>query len=143
LFPLLPHIVLLFLFGDCHLSPSEFALKECGSKEVILPFHAFDRHNYLRMIPHHLADLLTFPKEVLNYFELGCFSVSFSGEDCYSLALDEAHEMDINLKTKNPLNSFSPTSLTTITFYLTYRAETLITCQVIVHVFLSVLSKLE
>jgi hypothetical protein len=77
------------------------------------------------MIPHHLADLLTFPKEVLNYFEQGCFSVSFSGEDFYSLALDEAHEMDINLKTKNPLNSFSPTSLTTITFYLTYRAETL------------------
>ena len=41
------------------------------------------------------------------------------------MALDEAHEMVINLKTKNALNSFSQSNLATLTFYLPYRAETL------------------
>ena len=100
-------------------------LRNAALKKLSCLFHAFDRHNYLRMIPHHLADLLQFPKEVLQYFEQGCFSVSFSGEEFYSVALDEAHEMGINLRAKNALNSFSQVSLATLTYYLPYRAEAL------------------
>jgi hypothetical protein len=50
---------------------------------------------------------VTFPSDVIDFFSQGCFSVSFSGDKFYSVALDEAHEMEINLKTKNALNSFS------------------------------------
>lgn len=56
---------------------------------------------------------------------MGCFSASFSGEEYYSVALDECHEMQINLKTKNALNSLSQSSLAKLTFYLPYRAETI------------------
>lgn len=51
--------------------------------------------------------------------------MSNSGDKFYSVALDEAHEMEINLKTKNYLNSFSKSNLTALTFYLPYRVETL------------------
>ncbi|CAC5358497.1 unnamed protein product [Mytilus coruscus] len=94
-------------------------------KKLACLFYAFDRHNYLRMIPYHLADLQTFPQSVLDHFEAGCFSVSITGKNYYCVALDEAHEMEINLKTKEAINSFSPTSLATLTHYLPYRAETL------------------
>ena len=59
------------------------------------------------------------------FFSKGCFSVSIFGEHCYSVALDEAHEMEINLKTKNALDSFNQSSLATLTYYLPYRTETL------------------
>ena len=63
------------------------------------------------------------------FLSKGCFSVSIFGEHCYSVALDEAHEMEINLKTKNALDSFNQSSLSTLTFYLPYRAETLHNCK--------------
>ncbi|VDH93405.1 Hypothetical predicted protein [Mytilus galloprovincialis] len=78
-----------------------------------------------RLIPYHLADLHTFPEPVIQHFTAGCFSVSISGKHLYSVALDEAHEMEINLKSKNALNSFSQSSLANLTFYLPYRAKTL------------------
>lgn len=65
----------------------------------------------MRMIPYHLADLSTFPKAVLEHFRTGCFSVSLSGASFYSVALDEAHEMEINLKTKKAINTYSQTPL--------------------------------
>jgi hypothetical protein len=43
----------------------------------------------------------------------------------FSVALDEAHEMEINVKSKNALNSFSQSSLATLTYYLPFRAKTL------------------
>ncbi|CAC5372949.1 unnamed protein product [Mytilus coruscus] len=100
-------------------------LRNACLKQLACLFHAFDRHNYLRMIPYHLADLQNFPPDVLDFFQKRCFSVSISGENYFSVALDEAHEMQINLKTKNALNSFSQSSLATLTYYLPYRAETL------------------
>ncbi|CAG2204296.1 unnamed protein product [Mytilus edulis] len=83
------------------------------------------KQNYQRLIPYHLADLHTFPEPVIQHFTAGCFSVSISGKHLYSVALDEAHEMEINLKVKNALNSFSQSSLANLTFYLPYRAKTL------------------
>jgi hypothetical protein len=53
------------------------------------------------MIPHHFADLQTFPSDVIYiFFSHGCFSVSISGDTFYSVPLNKAHEMEINLKTK-------------------------------------------
>ena len=100
-------------------------LRNASLKKLVCLFHAFDKQNYLRMMPYHLADLQTFPSDVIYFFSHGCFSVSISGDKFYSVALDEAHEMEINLKTKNALNSFSMSNLPALTFYLLYRAETL------------------
>jgi hypothetical protein len=51
-------------------------------------------------------------------FNLEKYSIIFFffGEHCYSVALDEAHEMEINLKTKNALDSFNQSSLATLMF---------------------------
>lgn len=100
-------------------------LRNASLKKLVCLFHAFDRQNYQRLIPYHLVDLLTFPDSVLDHLSSGCFSVSISGKDMFSVALDEAHEMEINLKSKNALNSFSQTSLATLTFYLPFRAKTI------------------
>ena len=54
-----------------------------------------------------------------------CFSASISGKYRFAVALDEEHEMEINLKSKNALNSFSQSSLATLTYYLPFRAKTL------------------
>jgi hypothetical protein len=43
----------------------------------------------------------------------------------FSVASDEAHEMEINLKYQNALNSFSQSSLATLIYYLPFRAKTL------------------
>ncbi|CAC5388151.1 unnamed protein product [Mytilus coruscus] len=100
-------------------------LRNVSLKKITCLFHAFDRQNYQRLIPYHLADLHTFPEPVIKHFAAGCFSVSISGKHLYSVGLDEAHEMEINLKSKNALNSFSQSSLANLTFYLPYRAKTL------------------
>ncbi|CAC5359268.1 unnamed protein product [Mytilus coruscus] len=100
-------------------------LRNVSLKKITCLFHAFDRQNYQRLIPYHLADLHTFPEPVIKHFAAGCFSVSISGKHLYSVALDEAHEMEINLKSKNALNSFSQSSLANLTFYLPNRAKTL------------------
>jgi len=63
-------------------------------------FHAFDKQNYLRIIPYHFVDLQIFSSDVIDFFSQGFFSVSISGDKFYLVALDEAHEMEINLKTK-------------------------------------------
>jgi hypothetical protein len=100
-------------------------LRNISLKKLVCLFHAFDRQNYQRLIPYHLADILTFPESVLQHLSNGCFSASISGKDMFSVALDEAHEMEINLKSKNALNSFSQSSLATLTYYLPFRAKTL------------------
>ncbi|CAC5406690.1 unnamed protein product [Mytilus coruscus] len=46
-------------------------LRNVSLKKLACLFNAFDRHNYLRMIPYHLADLQTFPQSVLDHFEAG------------------------------------------------------------------------
>jgi hypothetical protein len=50
---------------------------------------------------------------------------SISGKDMFSVALDEGHEMEINLKSENALISFSQSYLATLTYYLPFRAKTL------------------
>jgi hypothetical protein len=100
-------------------------LRNISLKKLVCIFHAFDRQNYQRLVPYHLADILTFPESVLQHLSNGCFSASISGKDMCSVALDEAHEIEINLKSKNALNSFSQSSLATLTYYLPFRAKSL------------------
>ena len=39
-------------------------------------FTAFDRPNYQKIIPQHIVDMLTIPKEVLSNLQQGGFTVS-------------------------------------------------------------------
>ena len=66
-------------------------------------FTAFDHQNYRKLIAQHLADLETFPDEVLTIFREGGFVASLSGRPWHSVALDEAHEMKINKECKTSI----------------------------------------
>jgi hypothetical protein len=99
-------------------------LRNVSLKNLNCLFYAFDRHNYLRMIPYHIADLQTFPKPVLDHFQADCFAVSISGGNYYSVTVVESHEMVINATTKRAIHSFSPTALIALALYLPYRADT-------------------
>ena len=44
-------------------------LRNACLKQFACLFHWFDKHNYLRMIPYHIADLQTFPTDVLYFFQ--------------------------------------------------------------------------
>ena len=59
-------------------------------------FSAFNRDFYERIIPYHIADIESFPSEVLQCLRNGGFTVSMSGRRRCTIALDEAHEMCIN-----------------------------------------------
>lgn len=39
----------------------DWDLRNACLKQLACLFHAFDKHNYLRMIPYHIADLKTYP----------------------------------------------------------------------------------
>jgi hypothetical protein len=41
----------------------DWDLRNASLKKLCCLFYAFDRHNYMRMIPYHLADLSTFPSQ--------------------------------------------------------------------------------
>jgi hypothetical protein len=58
-------------------------LRNISLKKLVCLFHAFDRQNYQRLIPYHLADILTFPESVLQHLSNGCFSASISGKERY------------------------------------------------------------
>ncbi|CAC5377844.1 unnamed protein product [Mytilus coruscus] len=78
-------------------------LRNASLKNLACLFTAFDKHYY--------SDSLSLCRST--YIPTRC------------LALDEAHEMEINLKTKKAINTFSLPSLTAMTYYLPYRAVTL------------------
>ena len=58
-------------------------------------FTAFDRPNYQRLIPPHIVDMLTIPREILSHLSHGGFTVSIRDRPCHSVGIDEAHEMCI------------------------------------------------
>ena len=62
-------------------------LTNASLKKLACLFHAFDKQNYLRMIPYHLADLQIFPSDVNDFCSQGCFSVSITGDKFYSMRL--------------------------------------------------------
>ena len=59
-------------------------------------FAAYDRTTYQQLIPHHLADIQTFPDSVMHSLQARAFAVCIVGGKGHAVALDEAHEMCIN-----------------------------------------------
>ena len=100
-----------FVFEDCFSYMALFIAIRCQNwklrvlalKMMAPLFAAFDCTTYQRLIPHHLADLLTFPDCALQSLEQGAFTVNILGTKGHAVALDEAHEMCVNKDMKNAL----------------------------------------
>ena len=63
-------------------------------------FFAYSRDKYEVLSINALADNYTYPKQVLDNFRNGEWRVSYKGEPCHSLALDEAQECIVKRKSK-------------------------------------------
>ena len=75
---------------------ANWKLRLSSLKQMAPLLAAFDRPLYQKIIPHHLADILTYPEKIRQCFEHGAFVVSITGRPGHSVALDECHEMCIN-----------------------------------------------
>ena len=107
----------LYLAVRCH----KWKLRVSSLKQMAPLFSAYDRIHYQRLIPHHLADLKTFPSKILDCFEAGAFSVSLTGVKGHSTALDEAHEMCINKDMKAAVARPTKAYLQKTSLFLRYR----------------------
>ena len=88
-------------------------------------FSALDRSIYQRLIPQHLADLLCFPKEVMQHLQKGAFTVHLSEGNGHAVGLDEAHEMKINKDAKFSVVRPSPEIMNRISNLMPFRAQCL------------------
>ena len=70
-------------------------------KSMSCLFSPYDRPSYSKILPNHLADIQSYPTDLLGCLRAGGFTVKFTG---HAVALDEAHEMGINrdMKMKRP-----------------------------------------
>ena len=86
-------------------------------------FTAFDHQTYRKLIAQHVADIHSFPDEVLSTFRQGGFVASLTGRSWHSVALDEAHEMKINKECKTSIVHPSRDYINRVAGYIPYRAK--------------------
>ena len=63
-------------------------------------FFAYSRDKYEVLVINSLADSITYPKEIIEHFMNGEWTVSVKGIPFHNQALDEAHETIINRRLK-------------------------------------------
>ena len=92
-------------------------------KLMVPVFSAFDHLTYKKLIAQHLADVLSLPQSILDFFHIGGFVVSLTANPWHSVALDEAHEMKINKQCKIFMIRPSEDYIKRIAGYIPYRAK--------------------
>ena len=115
-----------FLFQDCLAyialyRSGNWDLRVAALKQMAAPFTAFDRPEYSKLIPHHLVEMLTIPRDVLTHLKQGGFTVSILGRPCHSIGIDESHEMYINKECKEFITRPSADYINRIATFLPIR----------------------
>ena len=94
-------------------------------KSMAAFFTAFDRPNYQKLIPQHIVNILTIPKEILSHLSNGGFTVSITGRPCHSVGIDEAHEMCINKECQEYITRPSADYINHTAMFLPVRAKSM------------------
>ncbi len=119
-----------FVHKDCILYISlylairsgNWSLRNAALYKISHYFHVSDSKYYFRLLPIHLADLLTFPQHILDNFKKGAFVSNITGSNWSSIALDEMHEMTINKDIKVAFTTPSESNVKAKLLYLPYRS---------------------
>ena len=104
-------------------------LRMAAFKSMAPLFHAFDRHNYSRLIPMHISTMNALPPYVLEHFKNGAFASSIKGTNYATVALDEGHEMLINRDGKMSLAHSLPKHMDQLVGTIEYQAQLLRTLE--------------
>ena len=97
-----------------------------GSLKVMAPvFSAFDRTNYRRLIPQHLANCLLLQHNISAAFSEGGFAVSILGNAWHSVAIDECHEMLIIRDLKDAVTHPGKNSINQVALSFPFKSRNL------------------
>ena len=119
-----------FLLHDCQayvglyiaIRGGMWALRMASLKEMCPVFTAFDRLNYMKILPQHFAEVSSLPDVVKDCFSKGGFVCNIRGTEMHAVALDEAHEMLVNKDIKTYVVRPSKEYLNKIMYYYPVRS---------------------
>ena len=120
-----------FVLHDCFsyvglflaIRTSNWNLRVSSLKRMAPLFCAYDRPCYQKLLPSHIADIQSYPNEILNCFKAGGFTVKIKGGIGHAGALDEAHEMCINRDMKMAVARPTQPYLRKTTFFLPHQSS--------------------
>ena len=92
-------------------------------KEMCPLFAAIDRLNYRKIIPQHIADVLSMPAYIQDFLQSGGFVCNLKANRFSAVGFDEAHEMCINKDIKATVVRPSKEYLDKIMYYYPVRAK--------------------
>ena len=112
-----------FLYVTLYLSirSGNWSLRNYSLHQISHFFQISDSKYYFRLLPHHLADILTFPDYIIDHFKNGAFVSNITGTNWSSIALDEMHEMTINKDIKVAFTTPTVSNVKLKLIYLPYR----------------------
>ena len=118
-----------FLFHDCQayvglyisIRGGMWTLRLASLKKMCPVFTAFDRLNYMKILPQHFAEVASLPNVVKQCLSKGGFVCNIKGTKMHAVALDEAHEMLVNKDIKTYVVRPSKEYLNKIMYYYCVR----------------------
>ena len=125
------HLWTNFVFKDCFsyvclflaIRNSNWDLRVASLKNMAPLFAAYDRPCYQKILPSHIADLECYPKEILDCFRAGGFTVKVKSGIGHAIALDEAHEMCVNRDLKMAIVRPTVAYVRKINHFFSYRVK--------------------